>query len=112
MSQKRNNLKKIKEITEDFFQRMTIQAEVRVDAQNDQTFSIDLETDDPKILIGEGGRTLNEIQRLLKIILKKRLFSEVKAGEPFFIELDIANYKKKKYQYLKELARSSADEVA
>ncbi|PIR71473.1 MAG: hypothetical protein COU43_02475 [Candidatus Nealsonbacteria bacterium CG10_big_fil_rev_8_21_14_0_10_37_25] len=32
--------------------------------------------------------------------------------EPFFIDLDINGYKKKKLDYLKELARSLADEVA
>ena len=32
--------------------------------------------------------------------------------EPFYIDLDINNYKKKKMEYLKELAKSVADEVA
>lgn len=107
-----NNIKKIKEITEEFFQKMTIEAKVVVSAQQGQTFSIDLEAEDPQILIGEGGKTLNEIQYLLKAVLRKKLFSQIGIEEPFFIDLDIVDYKKKKYQYLRELARSLADEVA
>jgi len=108
----RKDLETIKKITEEFFERMTIKAEIEVKRQNDQTFDIDLETEDPKVLIGEGGKTLNEIQHLLKIILRKKMFPKEETKEPFFINLDIANYKKKKYQYLKELARSLADDVA
>jgi spoIIIJ-associated protein len=103
---------KIKKIVEEFFQKMTIEAEIEAKAQAGQTFLIDLETEDPQILIGEGGKTLNEIQHLLKAVLKRKLFSKEEIQEPFFIDLDISNYKKKKYQYLKELARSLADEVS
>ena len=63
-------------------------------------------------MIGEGGRTLNEIQHLLKIILRKKFPLPEKDRKMFFINLDIADYKKKKYQYLKELAQSVAAEVS
>ncbi len=106
------DLEKAKEITEKFFQKMTIQVEIKVKAQKEQTFSIDLETENPQILIGEGGRTLAEIQHLLRLILRKKLFSSKENDKIFFVDLDIVDYKKKKYQHLKELARSIADEVA
>jgi spoIIIJ-associated protein len=47
-----------------------------------------------------------EIQHLLNAIFKKEI------GEEFFLDLDIEGYKEKKVKYLKELARSVADEVA
>ena len=106
------DLGKIKKITEEFFQKMTIEAKIEVKKSKGNTFSIDLETEDPQILIGEGGKTLNEIQHLLKAILKKKLLSKKEMTEPFFIDLDISDYKKKKYQYLKEMARSLADEAS
>lgn len=106
------DLEKAKEITEEFFQKMTIQAEVKVKAQKEQTFSIDLETENPQILIGEGGRTLAEIQHLLRLILRKKLFSSKENDKIFFVDFDIVDYKKKKYQHFKELARSIADEVS
>ena len=101
-----DNLKKIKEITEEFFQKMTIDVEVEALLLPDSIVSINLKMEEPRILIGERGQTLAEVQHLLRAVLRKKI------SEPFFIDLDILGYKKKKAEYLKELARSLADEVA
>lgn len=100
------DLEKIKKIAEEFFDKMSFEVEVEVKAFEENTLPIDVQIEDPKILIGEGGKTLAEIQHLLKVILTKKIKS------PFFIHLDINDYKKKKYQYLRELAKSVANEVA
>jgi len=100
------NLETIKKTTKEFFKKTTFEVEIEFLPQKDETFPINLKTDDPQILIGEGGQTLGEIQHLLRAILKRKI------SEPFFIDLDIVGYKKKKIEYLKELARSMADEVA
>jgi len=100
------NLEIIKEITEGFFKKTTFEVEIEFLPSQELTLPINLKTDEPQILIGEGGQTLVEIQHLLKVILKKKI------QEPFFIDLDINGYKKKKIEYLKELAKSVADEVA
>jgi spoIIIJ-associated protein len=103
----KNDLEKIKEETSNFFRKMTFETEADVSGQEDGTVSIDIKTQEPKILIGEGGQTLAEIQHLLKIILRRKLITE-----PFFIDLDISDYKKKKSEYLRELAKEAADEVS
>lgn len=112
-----NNLEKIKEVTKDFFKKMTFKVEIEFLPPKDYnppttpkekryiTLPINLKTENPQILIGEGGQTLSEIQHLLKAILKRQI------KEPFYIDLDINDYKKKKIEYLKELARNIADEV-
>jgi len=100
------SLKLIKKTTEEFFRKAGFVVEIRFLQQKDLTLPVELKTDNPQILIGEGGQTLIEIQRLLKAILKKKI------SEPFFIDLDISGYKKKKIEYLKELAKLIADEVA
>ncbi len=100
------SLEIIKEITKEFFKKTTFEAEIEFLPPQELTLPINLKTDDPQILIGEGGQTLVEIQHLLKTILKRKI------QEPFFIDLDINGYKKKKIEYLKELAKSVADEVA
>jgi spoIIIJ-associated protein len=100
------DLETIKEITKDFFEKATFEVEMEFLSQEDLTLPISLNVQDPQILIGEGGQTLNEIQHLLKAILKR------KVKEPFYIDLDINGYKKKKNEYLKEIARSIADEVS
>ncbi len=100
------SLEIIKEITKEFFKKTTFEVEIEFLSPQELTLPINLKTEDPQILIGEGGQTLVEIQHLLKTILRR------KVQEPFFIDLDINGYKKKKIEYLKELAKSVADEVA
>jgi spoIIIJ-associated protein len=100
------DLEAIKETTKDFFEKATFEVEMELLPQEDLTLPISLNVEDPQILIGEGGQTLNEIQRLLKAILKRKI------KEPFYVDLDINGYKKKKNEYLKEIARSVADEVS
>ncbi|MCX6764618.1 MAG: hypothetical protein NTU58_02820 [Candidatus Nealsonbacteria bacterium] len=98
-------IQKIKNIIQGFFEKMTIPVEVEISPRKDKTIPIDIKTENPQILIGERGQTLIEIQRILKIIIKRII------KEDIFIDLDINDYKKKKVEYLKELARAAADEV-
>lgn len=96
----------IKQIVKEFFDKTGFEVEIAIKDFQEKTLPIDITMEDPKILIGEGGKTLSEIQHLLKAVLIKKL------KNVFFVNLDINEYKKKKYQYLKELAISVADEVA
>lgn len=100
------NLEKIKKVATEFFTKTGFEARIEVLEPKDLTFPINIRTENPQILIGEGGQTLLEIQHLLKAILKKKI------RENFYIDLDINDYKKKKIKYLKDLARNLADEVA
>ena len=100
------DLEKIKETVKEFFEKTAFEVEIEVLSEKEQTLPINLKTEDPQIFIGEGGQTLAEIQHLLKLILKRKI------TELFYIDLDINDYKKKKKEYLKEMARSVADEVA
>lgn len=100
--------KKIREIIREFFDKTGLEVEVDVKKPHDTTIPVDITTEDPRILVGQSGRTLTDIQHLLKIILNR----EIKKEERFYIDLDINNYKKKKIEYLEELADSIADETA
>jgi len=97
---------KIKNIVKEFFEKMGISVVIEVKESKDETLPIDIKTEEPQILIGEKGQTLVEIQRLLKVILKRKI------DKNFYIDLDINGYKKKKIEYLRQLARSVADDVA
>lgn len=99
-------IKKIEEFINVFFQKTSFDIEIDWIKAEEQVVSVGIKTDMPQILIGEGGQTLSEIQRLLRLAMKK-LFQD-----PFYLDLDINNYKKQKKEYLKELAKSAADEVA
>ena len=99
-------LEEIKKTIKEFFEKTTLEVEIEFLPQRDLTLPINLKTEEPQILIGQGGQTLFEIQHLLKAILRRKI------KENFYIDLDINDYKKKKRDYLKETARSLADEVA
>jgi spoIIIJ-associated protein len=99
------DLETIRQITKEFFQKTNFDVDIEFLSQKDLIVPINLKTDEPKVLIGEKGQTLVEIQRLLKAISRKRINQE------FYIDLDINGYKKKKVEYLKELAKSIADDV-
>jgi spoIIIJ-associated protein len=117
----KSEIKKIQEATEEFFQKMTINVldiEADFSTLKNETESFDdnkkiteiidirIRLDEPQILIGEKGQTLFEIQRLLRTILNKKI------QKFFYLNLDINNYKKKKIEYLKDLARDLADQVS
>ena len=125
------DIKKIKKIATEFLQKMTItdfnielnitSADEKNEKSEENFFSkdkelgdlevksivdLDIELKDPQILIGSNGQTLFELQRILRIILNKKL------GIHFYLKLDINNYKKKKIEHLKSLAQNIANEVS
>jgi spoIIIJ-associated protein len=71
-----------------------------------EIIDLEIKIEEPQILIGQGGQTLFEIQRLLKIILNK------KTQSAFYLNLDINDYKKQKVEYLKDVAKDFADQVS
>jgi spoIIIJ-associated protein len=98
--------KKIKKTVEEFFQKLGVEAKIDVFSIKESTIPIELKLEEPQTLIGQNGETLFEIQHLLKIILKRQIVDNI------YVDLDINNYKKKKAEYLREMAKSTADEVS
>ncbi len=99
------NIKKIEEIVKEFFEKTGFEPEISVKHGTGLTICVDLQIEEPQILIGENGSTLVDIQRLINAMLKRII------KEPFYIDLDIQGYKKKKNEYLRDLAQSEADQV-
>ena len=81
-----------------------VQVEQIKDSQ-EPTVQVGLKVEEPKMLIGEGGQTLFDIQHILKLMIRKKI------AEPFYLSLDINEYKKTKEDYLRDLAQTTADEV-
>lgn len=130
------DLKKIEEIVGEFLQKMTIAgfdvkagsasetkyvnfdslkaidgldsiSESGLDARKTlEAINVDINLGEPQFLIGQNGQTLFEFQRLLRIVLNKKL------GKSFYLNLDINEYKKKKNEYIKDMAKTMASEVA
>ena len=100
-----DNLEEIKRTIMEFFKRATFEVDIEFLSQENSTLPINIKAENPQILIGEGGQTLADMQHLLKAMLRKKI------QDNFYLNLDINDYKKKKIEYLKELAKLTADEV-
>jgi len=105
-----NDINNIKALVGEFFDKMTIPAtkiDVRISTEEDlfldQKDALNEKKD--SVLIN-GGQTLFETQRVLKMVLNKKL------QKNFYLDLDINDYKKQKIEYLKSLAKDLADHVA
>jgi len=99
--------KKAEKIIREFFKKTSFEVEFELkEASEENTLSLFLKTEEPQILIGERGRTLSESQMILGRILRKQL------DEPFYLDLDINQYKENKTRYLRELANETADKVS
>ncbi len=99
------DIKISEEIVKTFFEKMDclVSAEVSL---KDGVLNIDIKSEEARILIGQNGQTLADIQHLLAKIIKKA------SKEEIFLNLDIEDYKKRKIDYLKDIAQAAADEVA
>lgn len=96
---------KIREEVNGFFDTATFKADDVNISFRENVFMICLKMNDPKILIGEKGQTLSEIQHLLRLLLRKKM------GDDIFIEIDINDYKEKKKRALQDIVKDVADEV-
>jgi len=101
-----------------FFEKMGAAGTVTARADEESGVFVDAILEEPQLFIGEKGQTLSEIQHLLKAIIRKKIPSPQQGetasrqAEHIFITLDINEYRKNKENYLRELANSTADEVA
>ncbi len=96
---------RIKKETEKFFEMMTFRPNLIDVVRKGDIYLIETDISNPKTLIGERGRTLSEIQYMLRLLVRKIIQSNI------FIELDINDYKKKKRKILGEIAKEIGDEV-
>lgn len=108
-------IKTLKVITENVLQKMTIgefvieinlsMGDAKIQLPVKEVVELHIVLPEPQILIGQNGETLLDLQHILKIVFNKTL------KIPLYLNLDINEYKKKKVEYLKLLARETADQV-
>ena len=101
----KEEIKKINKETETLFNKMGFDVSCDISMEED-TLKIKVRCEEPQVLIGERGRVLASLQKILKAILAKE------TEKRFYLDLDINEYKEKKKQYLKEMANKIADEVS
>ena len=100
-----NPEEEIKKIINEFFDKMGFKVEIEKIEKKDSVFFINLKSNESEIILGRDGETLNKIQKILNAIFKRKIDNKI------FVELDVLGYKKRKTEYLEELAKTLADEV-
>ncbi len=98
--------KKIKKMVESLLDKIDSDAQISVLPLKDGVIGVDIKTADAQILIGLNGETLRAIAHLLRVMARKAF------GENVFIEVDVNDWLKKRRDYLRQMAISSADDAA
>ncbi len=96
-----------KEVLETLVKSMKIAADVSVNksATGELPVTLNIEGDDLGVLIGRRGETLASLQYIVRLIVSEKL----KAWMP--INVDVAGYKKRRYESLQNLALRLAEQV-
>jgi len=101
-----SEIKKMKKIAEEFFSKIDPEIKVDLEKENERDIKVNVEMENPQVLIGENGKTLKGTERLLRLALINNTEQRI------YVSLDINNYKRKKREYLEQKAREAADEVS
>jgi len=106
-SKKEDSLSLTKKLTKKLLDYLgsTSKVDVKKDEQND-AMVVDIQAgEDAGLLIGNRGRTLNDIQAILGMIYKRR------SGEWKRIVVDVSGWREKETGRLNELAQQTAERV-
>ena len=103
---KNNVASEAREVLETLIKCLGIAAEVHITSETEGLpVTLNIEGDDLGALIGRHGQALLSLQYILRIIIAEKL----KAWTP--INVDVAGYKKRRYESLHRLALRLADQV-
>ncbi|MCS7245891.1 MAG: hypothetical protein N2504_05310 [candidate division WOR-3 bacterium] len=96
-------LEDIEEFLNEFFQKIGTDGKITIYPESKSTLYINIKTKGmDKVLIGKNGKTLEELNYLLKLIFKRKFGAKLR-----FI-FDINGYKKKREEYLVNKAIATA----
>lgn len=102
MDKKQNKI--VRDTTEELLKLLEIQGSFEV-KETEDAIEINLITEDSGIIIGYHGDTLESLQLVLSLCLARKL------GEFKRVSLEVGEYKKKREEWLKNLAAETKDKV-
>ena len=100
----KDNLKVIKEIVDELLKLLEVEVKPVIE-EKDGLVNIQLQTDNPGILIGYHGDTLASLQIMLSMMTYRKLGSWVK------ILVDVGDYRERRKETLDKMALSAAQKV-
>lgn len=103
---KQDRLKTVKETAEELLKLLKVEVKVEVvEDKENEAIRVQIETEEPGILIGHHGETLNALQLILGLIINKKL------EEWQRIIVNVGDYREKRAGELKNLALNTAQRV-
>ncbi len=93
-----------KKLIQELFDNLGIKDSFDVN-ESDESIDIVIDSEDPGLIIGHHGDTLDSIQLVLSLMLAKKL------GEFKRVNVEVGDYKKNRSDYLKNLAAQTKDRV-
>ena len=92
------------EIVKNLFDHLGIKDSFEID-ETEESVNVVINSDDPGLIIGHHGDTLDSIQLILSLMVTKKL------GEFKRVNVEVGDYKKNRSDYLKTLATDSKERV-
>lgn len=96
--------KKSEKVIKELFDKLGITEELDI-SEDDESVNLVLESDDPGMIIGHHGDTLDSLQLITSLVLAKV------SGEFKRVNLDVGDYKRNRSDYLRNLAEQTREKV-
>ncbi|MBU1326547.1 KH domain-containing protein [Patescibacteria group bacterium] len=93
----------VKDMTEDFLQRLEVTGAVTVSQDETGAFRVHIETEETGLLIGFHGRTLESFQIILTLMVSKKLEEWKK------VYVNVGDYREKREEALMLMAQRAAE---
>ncbi|PIV90588.1 hypothetical protein COW46_02080 [Candidatus Gracilibacteria bacterium CG17_big_fil_post_rev_8_21_14_2_50_48_13] len=90
---------------ENLLDRMGIRSEVAVTEIAEQTYDVDIQSDDAPLLIGHHGQVLSSLQLVVSLMMREA------TGDHLRIRLNVGNYREQLEERLMELVDKKAAKV-
>ena len=96
----------VSELIDYFLGAMGVVADTYISHDDEGTMTFEIEGQDAGLLIGRRGETLQALQFLIRMVTNRQL------GRKTYIVIDIEDYRERRVQMLRRLARRTAGRVA
>lgn len=95
---------KVKKVVKELLDYLEVKAEIKITSDED-VYQVQLETEDPGILIGYHGETLRSFQRIVAMIIYRQ------TSEWLRIVVNVGDYRQRRQEALEKMALAAAQKA-
>ena len=97
-------IKDLEKIIKDLFSHLELQVDFQIQKEED-LITVSLKSDEPGVLIGYHGQTLNALQQIITLMAFKKFDQWLR------ILVDVGDYREKRKEALERMAQNAAQKV-